>query len=158
MQCRIVVTDVISDPAVILAVGYICVVPDVFEAFGNGCIGIILAFANNLAIKLDEWSSNPKAVSTWQRFIRIVTLQMFCARRKNRTTTDVIHVTHPDDDDVLAEEERVLSGGANQDLIVLSQLKKVYDNGKVAVKNLSFGIPPGQCFGLLGINGAGTLL
>ena len=111
-----------------------------------------------LAIKLDEWSSNPKAVSTWQRFIRIVTLQMFCARRKNRTTTDVIHVTHPDDDDVLAEEERVLSGGANQDLIVLSQLKKVYDNGKVAVKNLSFGIPPGQCFGLLGINGAGTLL
>merc|ERR1711937_978325 len=59
------------------------------------------------------------------------------------------------DDDVAAEETRVLNGGANDDLIVLSQLGKVYGNGKRAVDSLSLGIPPGQCFGLLGINGAG---
>merc|ERR1711937_87359 len=59
------------------------------------------------------------------------------------------------DDDVAAEEQRVLSGGANDDLIVLSQLGKVYSNGKRAVDSMSLGIPPGQCFGLLGINGAG---
>ncbi len=30
-----------------------------------------------------------------------------------------------------------------------------YPGGKVAVHNLSLGIPNGECFGLLGINGAG---
>ena len=34
-------------------------------------------------------------------------------------------------------------------------LRQVYKGGKVAVKSLSFGIPVGQCFGFLGINGAG---
>ena len=106
-----------------------------------------------LAIKLDEWSSNPFAVSLWQKFVRIVTLQFLCSSSKN--VVEVTAIT-PDDDDVLAEQERVLSGRANNDLIVVSQLTKVYDNGKVAVNNLSFGIPPGQCFGLLGINGAGV--
>jgi len=60
-----------------------------------------------------------------------------------------------DDDDVLQEQDRVLRGAANNDLIVMSELKKIYENGKLAVNNLSLGIPPGECFGLLGINGAG---
>jgi len=47
------------------------------------------------------------------------------------------------------------AGKANGDLIVIDHMTKVYGNGKVAVNNLSLGIPPGQCFGLLGINGAG---
>lgn len=63
----------------------------------------------------------------------------------------------PDDDDVVAEQERVQNGDANDDVIVLSGLTKQYDDGKLAVNNLSFGIPPGQCFGLLGINGAGKI-
>ena len=45
----------------------------------------------------------------------------------------------------------------------IKNLKKVYTNGclssakddVVAVKNLNFGIKPGECFGLLGLNGAG---
>jgi ATP-binding cassette subfamily A (ABC1) protein 12 len=57
---------------------------------------------------------------------------------------------------VIAEEQRVLNGEANGDPIVLSQLRKVYSNGKVAVNSLSLGIKAGECFGLLGINGAGT--
>lgn len=59
------------------------------------------------------------------------------------------------DEDVVTETERVLSGNAAEDEIVLSELKKRYPNGKVAVNGLSLGIPSGQCFGLLGINGAG---
>lgn len=33
------------------------------------------------------------------------------------------------------------------------KISKVYENGKLAVNNLALGIPPGECFGLLGING-----
>uniref|UniRef100_A0AAR2JHU9 ABC transporter domain-containing protein n=1 Tax=Pygocentrus nattereri TaxID=42514 RepID=A0AAR2JHU9_PYGNA len=63
-----------------------------------------------------------------------------------------------EDEDVLAERQRVDSGAASSDLLQVSQLTKVYQhlNRKVAaVKKLSFGIPVGECFGLLGVNGAG---
>lgn len=60
-----------------------------------------------------------------------------------------------DDEDVIEEQDRVLSGQANDDLIVMDQLTKVFPPHKVAVNHLSLAIPPGQCFGLLGINGAG---
>jgi hypothetical protein len=59
----------------------------------------------------------------------------------------------PTDCDVVAEQELVLSGKVSNDLILLKKLTKVYDNGKVAVDNLSLGVAPGECFGLLGING-----
>jgi ABC-type multidrug transport system ATPase subunit len=59
------------------------------------------------------------------------------------------------DEDVSAEAERVASGRADGDVVKLHNLQKVYAGGKVAVKNISVGIPLGECFGLLGINGAG---
>jgi len=58
------------------------------------------------------------------------------------------------DDDVLAEEELVLSDNSEDDAVVFKELRKVYGNGKVAIKNLSLGIPAGECFGLLGTNGS----
>ena len=61
------------------------------------------------------------------------------------------------DEDVAIENERVASGAADNSLIVVNDLTKVYDNGKRAVDHLSLGIPAGECFGLLGINGAGKL-
>eukprot|EP00980_Cylindrotheca_fusiformis_P009500 scaffold2077_cov119-Cylindrotheca_fusiformis.AAC.3 len=105
-----------------------------------------------LAIKIDQWSANPAAVKIWKKFLGFVTCQFLCsARSSSNNAGDQVST----DSDVAAEEERVLTGGANDDLIVLSQLSKVYDNGKVAVDNMSLGIPHGQCFGLLGVNGAG---
>uniref|UniRef100_UPI003AAEC31A uncharacterized protein abca12 n=1 Tax=Centroberyx gerrardi TaxID=166262 RepID=UPI003AAEC31A len=63
-----------------------------------------------------------------------------------------------EDEDVVAEHQRVSSGAASSDVLQVNQLTKVYQhlNKKVqAVKRLSVGIPAGECFGLLGVNGAG---
>jgi ATP-binding cassette, subfamily A (ABC1), member 3 len=59
------------------------------------------------------------------------------------------------DDDVIAEEVRVASGAADDCSIVVKDFKKMYPDGKYAVKGVSLAIPTGECFGLLGINGAG---
>jgi len=63
------------------------------------------------------------------------------------------------DEDVVAEEERVLSGEANRDVVRMEGLRKVFGSyagkKKVAVRDITLGIPRGECFGLLGINGAG---
>ncbi|ETW03049.1 hypothetical protein H310_05479 [Aphanomyces invadans] len=59
------------------------------------------------------------------------------------------------DDDVKAEENRVASGAANDHAVVIKNLRKVYKGGKVGLKDLSVALPKGECFGYLGINGAG---
>ncbi|XP_066541950.1 glucosylceramide transporter ABCA12 [Hoplias malabaricus] len=79
--------------------------------------------------------------------------RLFC-RKKSVPQTGSLN----EDEDVLAERQRVESGAASSDLLQVSQLTKVYQhlNRKVqAVKQLSVGIPAGECFGLLGVNGAG---
>ncbi|RLN46989.1 hypothetical protein BBJ29_006669 [Phytophthora kernoviae] len=62
---------------------------------------------------------------------------------------------YEEDVDVAREAERVRSGGADGDAVKLLEIRKVYKGNKVAVRNLSFGLPKGECFGYLGINGAG---
>ncbi|KAJ0400796.1 hypothetical protein ATCC90586_008083 [Pythium insidiosum] len=59
-----------------------------------------------------------------------------------------------EDVDVRNEAQRVQEG-ASDDVVVLMNLRKVYPGGPVAVCNLSFGLKRGECFGFLGINGAG---
>ncbi|CAN0554758.1 unnamed protein product, partial [Ectocarpus sp. 12 AP-2014] len=62
------------------------------------------------------------------------------------------------DEDVAREAERVRQGGGDGDAVKIEGVTKVYPThagAKVAVKSTSLGIPKGQCFGLLGINGAG---
>ena len=107
-----------------------------------------------IAVQLDKWSTNPQILSYWRMFISFFTCRCFHGST-DKSGLDITTAL-PEDDDVLAEQDRVLKGEANNDLIVLSQLTKRYDNGKLAVNNLSLGIAPGEAFGLLGING--TLL
>ncbi|KAL3919610.1 MAG: hypothetical protein SGILL_003672 [Bacillariaceae sp.] len=103
---------------------------------------------------VDEWSANPRAVTLWKSFVKIVSCQWICSSDYDYHSEDSATEAALDDD-VAAEEKRVLTGGANDDLIVMSQLTKIYDTGKKAVNSVSLGIPPGQVFGLLGVNGAG---
>ncbi|KAH9502480.1 ATP-binding cassette sub- A member 12 [Bulinus truncatus] len=68
---------------------------------------------------------------------------------------DYMH--EPEDEDVARERERI-HNGQTDDLLVVDNLSKVYKrNWKkfVAVNHISFGVPEGECFGLLGVNGAG---
>lgn len=110
---------------------------------GVGCVAWII-----LAIQIDRWSTNPSIVRTWQSFTNCITCRCFCS--KTQEGAENYQLAASEDQDVIAEDERVANGEANSDIIVLDKLSKVYDTGKVAVNNLSLGIPPGQCFGLLG--------
>ncbi|XP_027533821.1 ATP-binding cassette sub-family A member 12 isoform X2 [Neopelma chrysocephalum] len=63
-----------------------------------------------------------------------------------------------EDVDVQAERSRVEAGKADFNVVQLQNLTKIYHlphKRIVAVKNISLGIPAGECFGLLGVNGAG---
>jgi len=73
---------------------------------------------------------------------------------------DVEDEQQPNDPDVQIETDRVQSGAADGEMIVLKGIRKVYPGRygappKVAVENMHFGISEGQCFGYLGMNGAG---
>jgi len=61
------------------------------------------------------------------------------------------------DQDVRREEERVkpLKGEGSDDMLVVKDIRKCYAGGKHAVRGVSFGVPIGNVFALLGINGAG---
>ena len=56
------------------------------------------------------------------------------------------------DDDVRAEENRVLSLPVDEEKpsILIKNFKHLYPGGKYAVKGISLGISKGECFGLLG--------
>jgi ATP-binding cassette subfamily A (ABC1) protein 3 len=53
------------------------------------------------------------------------------------------------------EVKMVGSLSSNEYPVVVKQLRQVYSTGKVAVADLSFKVPVGEVFGLLGVNGAG---
>ncbi|XP_052767410.1 phospholipid-transporting ATPase ABCA3-like isoform X2 [Mya arenaria] len=63
-----------------------------------------------------------------------------------------------EDDDVARERSRIANNHPTSllqtDKILLSELSKCYDRN-IAVNRISLGIPQGECFGLLGVNGAG---
>ncbi|XP_017334205.1 phospholipid-transporting ATPase ABCA1 isoform X2 [Ictalurus punctatus] len=62
----------------------------------------------------------------------------------------------PEDEDVANERERVKSNKTQKDILTVRDLSKVYKAGKrPAVNQLCLSIPRKECFGLLGVNGAG---
>uniref|UniRef100_A0A673CGF1 Phospholipid-transporting ATPase ABCA1-like n=1 Tax=Sphaeramia orbicularis TaxID=375764 RepID=A0A673CGF1_9TELE len=87
-------------------------------------------------------------------FITVLIQYRFCF--KARSSTSHLKPIGEEDEDVARERQRILSGGGQTDILELRQLTKIYKRKqKPAVDRLCVGIPPGECFGLLGVNGAG---
>ncbi|KAK5982215.1 hypothetical protein GCK32_019588 [Trichostrongylus colubriformis] len=59
-----------------------------------------------------------------------------------------------EDSDVLAEKSKVKTMDINSSMVVVNDIKKRYGHFE-AVKGVTFHVKAGQCFGLLGVNGAG---
>jgi ABC-type multidrug transport system fused ATPase/permease subunit len=96
-----------------------------------------------LAVYIDRKITNP-GVFKW---FNIFSSRLFTpSNARESAESDV---------DVIAEEKRVLSGDSKDDSIVIYDLAKQYGTEILAVNRVSLGIPPGECFGLLGTNGAG---
>ena len=85
------------------------------------------------------------------------TLNVFCSKYEFFQT---LQNSQPLDEDVLGERQRVESlmrdWHQKSDVLLVHNLYKQFGNrGLVAVNNLTFGVKNGECFGLLGVNGAG---
>ncbi|XP_072260468.1 phospholipid-transporting ATPase ABCA1 isoform X4 [Pyxicephalus adspersus] len=75
---------------------------------------------------------------------------------KPRPVTAKLPPLIDEDDDVARERQRIINEGGRSDILEIKALTKVYrTKRKPAVDRLCVGIPPGECFGLLGVNGAG---
>ncbi|XP_063255537.1 ATP-binding cassette sub-family A member 13 [Prinia subflava] len=78
---------------------------------------------------------------------------------KPRSHCSVNGMDSPSEDvDVEMERQRLFGGRTGNDVLLLYNLRKCYgafSKKNTAVENISLGIPRGECFGLLGTNGAG---
>ncbi|XP_060886982.1 phospholipid-transporting ATPase ABCA1-like [Labrus mixtus] len=83
----------------------------------------------------------------------LIQYKFFC---KPRLITAKSLSEEEEDIDVARERERVYGGRAQNDLLRICDLTKVYPRKSTpAVDRLCVGVPAAECFGLLGINGAG---
>uniref|UniRef100_A0A8D0GXJ4 P-type phospholipid transporter n=1 Tax=Sphenodon punctatus TaxID=8508 RepID=A0A8D0GXJ4_SPHPU len=75
---------------------------------------------------------------------------------KPRSVYAKLPPVNDEDEDVTRERQRIISGGGQSDILEIKELTKIYRmKRKPAVDRICIGIPPGECFGLLGVNGAG---
>ncbi|XP_077429248.1 phospholipid-transporting ATPase ABCA1b isoform X3 [Vanacampus margaritifer] len=90
-------------------------------------------------------------------FIITVLIQFrFCVKPRPLSGASNAGVLGEEDEDVARERQRIVRGLGHGHILELRQLTKVFKRKqKPAVDRLCVGIPPGECFGLLGVNGAG---
>uniref|UniRef100_A0A3Q1BNZ4 P-type phospholipid transporter n=1 Tax=Amphiprion ocellaris TaxID=80972 RepID=A0A3Q1BNZ4_AMPOC len=83
----------------------------------------------------------------------LIQYKFFC---KPRLVSAKPLAAEEEDIDVARERKRVYEGKAQNDLLRICDLTKVYPRKSTpAVDRLCVGVPAAECFGLLGINGAG---
>ena len=111
-----------------------------YEVIFLGMESIVYIF---VTIQIDILSTKPRTLIVLKKVKDCLTLKWLFGK-KTHTTDDEVTEAESVDEDVIAENERVDSGGADDDLIVLHNLSKVYPNGKRAVDHVSLGIPPGE--------------
>uniref|UniRef100_A0A3Q1GHF5 P-type phospholipid transporter n=1 Tax=Acanthochromis polyacanthus TaxID=80966 RepID=A0A3Q1GHF5_9TELE len=83
----------------------------------------------------------------------LIQYKFFC---KPRLVSAKPLAAEEEDIDVARERKRIYDGKAQNDLLRICDLTKVYPRKSTpAVDRLCVGVPAAECFGLLGINGAG---
>ncbi|PWA20139.1 hypothetical protein CCH79_00020528, partial [Gambusia affinis] len=97
--------------------------------------------------------------------ITILIQYRFCIKPRPVSKLTKLGPLGEEDEDVARERHRIVQGLGQGDILELRQLTKVWTGPtpgqvfkrkqKPAVDRLCVGIPPGECFGLLGVNGAG---
>ncbi|XP_030287307.1 phospholipid-transporting ATPase ABCA1 isoform X1 [Sparus aurata] len=84
----------------------------------------------------------------------LIQYKFFCKPRL--ISAKSLSAEEEEDIDVARERRRLYEGGAQDDLLKICDLTKVYPRKSTpAVDRLCVGVPAAECFGLLGINGAG---
>ena len=97
-----------------------------------------------IAVQIDILSTKPKTLILLKKVTDCLSFKTLMWDPSNQSDQDTHVITEDDDCDVIAENRRVQSGQADNDLIVLNELTKVYPNGKRAVNHMSLGITPGE--------------
>jgi len=110
-----------------------------YEVIFLGMESIVYIF---ITIQIDILSTKPRTLIVLKKVKDCLTLKWLFGKKTH--TADEVTEAVSVDEDVMAENERVDNGGADDDLIVLHNLSKVYPNGKRAVDHVSLGIPPGE--------------
>ncbi|PAV85033.1 hypothetical protein WR25_04476 isoform B [Diploscapter pachys] len=108
--------------------------------------GLTFAVENSLFFNLrQKWKKNDKVVAKEKT---LITPSWEANGSMKRRQTNV------EDSDVIAEKEHVRSQSPSDTAVVAQDLVKWYGDFN-AVKGVSFHVKSGECFGLLGVNGAG---
>ena len=91
---------------------------------------------------------------------------LFIQYRSTTSSSSNLKNVHPKDEkleesDVAAERQRAFDQ-TNKDLLRIKKLTKVFkqkggSGNFTAVNGVSLSVPKGECFGLLGVNGAGKI-
>ena len=139
----------------------------IFRLFPSFCFGDTIFYMSVLDAAKDPWalqvSGNNLRAMALQFFVYgglVLVLESKLGRAITAKLTrrgDPPLALTPHDEDVKQERERIRSGASRNDLIRLEGLRKVFGR-RVAVNDLYFSVPKGQCFGFLGVNGAVSLL
>eukprot|EP01083_Nonionella_stella_P259977 887023_1 len=107
-------------------------------------MGVTAILSFSLVLLIEKIRTSPRILSM---------VTECCSRRRVSDEDDDEEL----DEDVQMEISRILDtpgGEACNDIIQFKNLRKTYGN-RTVVRDLTYGVPDGEIFGFLGVNGAG---
>ncbi|KAK3588921.1 hypothetical protein CHS0354_023682 [Potamilus streckersoni] len=124
---------------------------EIFARFGTD------SYKSPFSFDLIAWNLVAMAIEGFVFFIILFFSEARCEFTRSVASL-TSHERSKEDNDVSQERLRVQTGYSRGEVLVVNDLSKVFKRNGIsffAVDHISFGVPKGQCFGLLGFNGAG---